>query len=175
MFFWVFRDKKIKSGRTRTGVPTANYFGGSCVFGEGALHARDHAWASRCYFSLLVGAGALRWPCLIFSFWSFYSHTRRPAERHNGNTFGQQVFVLANVTRPCRGWFGGEWCDLVQSKYAHVGAGPSTWWNDDDAEQYPDEHCNNAAPAPAPAPVQHKAIINTLTMRLRSRYGSKSK
>ena len=56
-------------------------------------------------------------------------------------------------------------------------ADPSTWWNDDDAEQYPNEHCNNAAPAPAPAPapVQHKPIINTLTMRLRSRYGSKSK
>ncbi len=40
-----------------------------------------------------------------------------------------------------------------------------TWWNDDDAEQYPNEHCNNAAPAP----VQHTPIINTPTMRLRAR------
>ena len=83
------------------------------------------------------------------------------------------VPTMMNVTRPCRGWFGGGWCNLVQSKYVHVDADPSTWWNDDDAGQYPDEHCNNAAPAPAP--VQRKPIINTLTMRLRSRYGSKSK
>ena len=82
-----------------------------------------------------------------------------------------------NVTRPCRvqcgRWVDGvqQWCDMVQSKYVHVDADPSTWWNDDDAEQYPDEHCNNAAPAP----VQRKPIINTLTMRLRARYGSKSK
>ena len=89
------------------------------------------------------------------------------------------VPTTMEVTRPCRGWFGGEWCGLVQSKYVQVDADPSTWWNDDDAEQYPDEHCNNAAPAPAPAPapvpVQHKPITNTLTMRLRARYGSKSK
>ena len=88
---------------------------------------------------------------------------------------------MMNVTRPCRRqcgrWVDGvqQWCDMVQSKYVHVDADPSTWWNDDDAEQYPDEHCNNAAPAPAPVPVQHKPITNTLTMRLRARYGSKSK
>ncbi len=92
---------------------------------------------------------------------------------NNSSSSNGYVPTMMNVTRPCRGWFGGEWCDLVQSKYVHVDADPSTWWNDDDAEQYPDEHCNNAAPAPAP--VQRKPIINTLTMRLRSRYGSKSK
>jgi hypothetical protein len=75
----------------------------------------------------------------------------------------------------CGRWVDGvqQWCDMVQSKCVHVDADPSTWWNDDDTEQYPNEHCNNAATAPAA--VQHKPSTNTLTMRLRARYGSKSK
>ena len=93
---------------------------------------------------------------------------------NSSSSSNDYVPTTMEVRRPCRGWFGGEWCDLVQSKYAPVDADPSTWWNDDDREQYPDEHCNNAAPAPAPAPVQRKPIINKLTMRLRARYGSKS-
>ena len=105
------------------------------------------------------------------------SNSNSNSNSSSSSSSSSYVPTMMNVTRPCRRqcgrWVDGvqQWCDMVQSKYVHVDADPSTWWNDDDAEQYPDEHCNNAAPAP----VQHKPITNTLTMRLRARYGSKSK
>ena len=63
-------------------MPTATYFGGSCVLDESVLHAGTMfgpaGATSACSLALVRATGTLGWP-YIFSFWSFYSHIR-PAE-----------------------------------------------------------------------------------------------
>ena len=68
-------------------MPTATYFGGSCVLDESVLHAGTMLGpagaTSACSLALVHLGGHM-----FFSFWSFYSHIR-PAER-------QMVTLLIN-------------------------------------------------------------------------------
>ena len=89
-------------------MPTANYFGASCMLDESVLHAGTMFWDSRCYFGLPIGAGTLRWP-YIFSFWSSDSHTR-PAER-------QMVTLLVNQFLYWIGAFSKRESDLEGRRY----------------------------------------------------------
>ena len=81
-------------------MPTANYFGGSCVLDESVLHAGTMfgpaGATSAC--SLALVHLALGWP-YILSFWSFYSHTR-PVER-------QRMLMAGIITSAGR--FAVDW------------------------------------------------------------------